>query len=185
MMPTRSIVVATIMMLLMAGSATAAEVGKPAPGFSLAGKIGNVDLAKRRGKVVILDFWASWCVPCKAELPALDALAKRYKAQGLPIEVIAVNIDEQRQSADAFLKDAKVGHVTVAYDPGGKVAEKYDLPTMPTSFVIGPDGVIREIHAGYREGDEKKLAARAESLAPAPDKKPRRNKQRPNRSPTK
>lgn len=124
---------------------------------SLDGK-GTVEPAKMKGKVVIVDFWASWCEPCKIELPALNALYKKYKSKGLV--VVGVNLDEKKTDAQAFLKDHPVDF-PLAWDGGDKkvLAEKASIETMPTSFIVDKKGVISVRHAAFREGDEKKIEA--------------------------
>lgn len=150
-------------------AARAVEPGDRAPDFALKDlRGGTVKLSSLRGKVVVLDFWASWCTPCKKELPALDALAQRWAKEGRKdIVVVAVNIDNDRSNAEKFLRAAKISaSIRVLLDPGGSVAARYDLPTMPTSFVIDRKGIVRHVHAGYRAGDERRLAQEAESLLP-------------------
>jgi thiol-disulfide isomerase/thioredoxin len=103
-------------------------------------------LAGLRGKVIVIDFWASWCGPCKTSFPAIDALFREYRARGL--EVIAVNLDERRRDADAFL--AEHPHtLTVAFDPSGASAAAFHVRGMPSSFLIDRDGVVRFTHMGY------------------------------------
>jgi thiol-disulfide isomerase/thioredoxin len=117
-----------------------------------------------RGKVLVIDFWASWCKPCLKELPALDALAKKYKTAGKDVVIIAVNIDKDRKNAEKFLKSAKVSTLTVVYDPSGSMAEQYDVPTMPSSYVVDKKGIIRHVHEGYTTGDERKLEREINAL---------------------
>jgi peroxiredoxin len=137
------------------GTPRAADKGDRAADFeahALAG--GTVRLSSLRGKVVLLDFWASWCEPCKKELPVLAKLASKLRPRG--VEIVAVNIDNKRENADAFLKSHGV-QLRVLLDPDGKIASKYDPPTMPTSFVIDQQGTIRQVNAGYDDGDEVKI----------------------------
>jgi thiol-disulfide isomerase/thioredoxin len=154
----------------LAGFALAAgKVGGRAPDFTLktlAGK--EVSLSSLRGKVVLVDFWASWCKPCKKELPELDKLAKAYKAAGAKVEIIAINIDSERGNADKFLKGAKVGSLTVLLDPGGTSAELYRPGTMPTSYVVDAKGIVRHVNEGYSAGDEEKYKKQIDALLPRP-----------------
>ncbi len=105
-----------------------------------------VSLADSKGKVVLVDFWASWCGPCKASFPALDALYQELRNRGL--EVIAVNVDERRSDAAAFLAD-KPHSMVVLFDPKGTAPLAYGVTGMPTSFLIGRDGRVRFVHTGY------------------------------------
>ncbi len=151
--------------LVGSGGAAATKVGERAADFTLPDLDGKtVKLSSLKGTVVVLDFWASWCGPCKKELPALDALAKRYRDAGKAVVVLALNIDRERANAEKFLATAKIDDLRVLLDPQGKTASAYDLPTMPSSFVIDGRGLIRKVHAGYASGDEKKLAAEIDRL---------------------
>ncbi len=154
----RALSVGFLSLFLFAGAAGATKVGDRAADFSLKDLSGQtVKLSDLRGKVVLLDFWASWCAPCRKELPALDQMAARYKKAGKDVVILAVNIDKDRAKARRFLQEARVKNVRVLLDPQGAVASRYELPTMPTSFVIDQRGIVREVTDGYRSGDEKKL----------------------------
>jgi peroxiredoxin len=121
----------------------------------------TLKLSRLRGKVVLLDFWASWCEPCKKELPVLARMAPRMKQRG--VEIVAVNIDENRANAEAFLKSHGLD-LTVVYDQGHKIVGEWEPPKMPSSFVIDRDGVIRAVNAGFDTGDESKLEQQLISL---------------------
>lgn len=123
----------------------------------------ELDLASLRGKVVLLDIWASWCAPCKEELPMLDDMSKRLASQG--VRVLAVSIDEDREAAEAFLSTRKRWNLTLAHDPKGHVPEKLQPPKMPTSYVIDSKGVLRHINAGFERADMKVLEAKLRELA--------------------
>jgi len=154
---------------LVCAAATAwagAKVGDRAGDFSLPALDGSkVKLSDLRGNIVIVDFWASWCVPCKKELPALDALAKKYAAEKKPVVILAVNVDKERANAEKLLASVNVSSLRVLLDPEGRVASAYDVPTMPSSFVIDAKGLVRNVHAGFSSGDEKKFAEEVEALA--------------------
>jgi cytochrome c biogenesis protein CcmG/thiol:disulfide interchange protein DsbE len=127
-------------------SITAADP-KHAPNVALHAADGvTVQLADYKGKVVLIDFWASWCPPCKASFPALDAIYREYQGKGL--EVLAVNVDERRRDADTFL-DAHPHRLTVLYDPKGVSPEAFGVKGMPSSFLIDRAGNIRFTHMGY------------------------------------
>ncbi len=126
-----------------------AQDGKPAPDFTLptfAG--GEVSLAQLRGKVVYLDFWASWCGPCRKSFPWLEGLRQRLASQGL--EIVAVNIDSRRQAAERFLREVPV-NFTIALDPEGRVADRYGVEFMPTAYLIDRRGRVVARHFGFRE----------------------------------
>ncbi len=124
-----------------------------------------LDLSIYRGKVVYLDFWASWCGPCRESFPWMNHLQQRYQDQGL--EVVAVNVDTERGAAQAFLHDypARFGLI---FDPQGDIAESYDLQGMPSSFLIGRDGVLAYKHLGFRKDDPAALEARIKQLLAQP-----------------
>lgn len=126
----------------------AAAAGTPAP--ALAGKSLNesappVDLAAMRGKLVLVDFWASWCEPCRRELPELEALYRRHHAGGL--EMIGVSLDEQRADAQAFLRDVIVSFPMI-HDEGQALAKSWSPPKMPTLYVVDRDGKIVHVYEG-------------------------------------
>jgi len=116
----------------------------------------GLDLAHYRGKVVLVDFWASWCEPCRHSFPWLNAMQAKYADRGLVI--IGVNVDRERAQADQFLRDVPASF-QIVYDPAGRLASQYDLPGMPVSYVIGPNGEMVGRHVGFRN------AARAEREA--------------------
>lgn len=153
----RSLLVA---ILAWATAVGAAEPGRPAPDFTLPDAAGKtVRLSDYRGKQpVYLDFWASWCVPCRQSFPWMNALQSRYPK----LKIVAVNLDERREDADKFLA-AVPARFALAFDPKGGVARAYDLKGMPTSFLIDRQGVLRREHRGFRQDDgaalEKQLAA--------------------------
>jgi peroxiredoxin len=105
-----------------------------------------VHLSDYSGKVLLVDFWASWCASCKTSFPALDALYREYQPRGF--EVLAVNLDEERRSADAFLS-AHPHQMTVLFDPKGASPAAFGVKGMPTSYVIDRAGTIRFTHMGY------------------------------------
>jgi len=120
---------------------------RPAPDVTLQTAAGAaVHLSDFRGKVVLVDFWASWCVPCKTSFPALDALFREYHTRG--VEVLAVNLDERRRDAERFLEEFPHA-MSVVFDPKGNSAEAFGVQGMPSSFIIDGEGIIRFSHIGY------------------------------------
>lgn len=114
---------------------------------------GELSLSKQRGNVVMLNFWASWCAPCREEFPLMDDLLKRYEALGFTI--VAVNIDQRRELADKMLAQLNPSF-TVVFDTENKVSQRYQLEAMPSTFFLDRKGNIRFAHKGYRAGDESK-----------------------------
>lgn len=115
---------------------------------------GQINLTDYRGQVVYLDFWASWCKPCIRSFPKLDELHRKYSKQGFT--VLAVNLDQNKALALDFLKANPVSYPNV-YDEGAKIAKKYGVNSMPTSFFIDRKGEIRLSHQGFNPGDEIKI----------------------------
>jgi thiol-disulfide isomerase/thioredoxin len=115
-----------------------------------------VSLAALKGRVVYLDFWASWCPPCRQSFPWMDAQLARHGAAGLA--VVAVNLDRQRAAAEQFLR-AVPSRATIAFDPAGDTPRRFGARAMPSSFVIGRDGRIRLQHDGFRDEDTAALDA--------------------------
>lgn len=118
-------------------------------------------LERFRGKVVLVDFWASWCAPCRHSFPWLNAMQAKYADRGLV--VVGVNVDRERAEAERFLRDVPATF-QIVYDPDGSVAARYDVPGMPTSYVIGPNGAILARHVGFREGSRVEREAELQKL---------------------
>jgi len=120
------------------------------------------------GKVVLVDFWASWCAPCKASFPVLDKLHREFSSRGFA--VVAVGIDEKPAAAAAFVKKLSPGFVTL-HDHRQELVRRVEVPTMPTSFLLGADGKVRFIHRGFH-GDrtEAELRRQIEGLLAEPQR---------------
>jgi peroxiredoxin len=132
--------------------ALADDAQYPAPDFTLESASGdNLRLAELRGDVVLVNFFASWCGPCRQEMPALDDLHQRYEALGF--KVLGVNVDEDRDAALALLGDVEVSF-PVVFDPDSQVSRTYEVAGMPSTFVVDRDGVVSYVHKGYVPGDE-------------------------------
>jgi len=144
--------------LTMAAPVFAAEL---APEFTLPGRSQPVSLASLRGKVVYLDFWASWCIPCRKSFPWMNSMQKRYGDQGLVI--VAVNMDKNRELSERFLKDVPVDF-KIAYDPEGTVASAYRVKGMPSSYLIDTQGQLHSSHIGFREESIADMEAIIQSL---------------------
>ncbi|MEP7027061.1 MAG: TlpA disulfide reductase family protein [Candidatus Eisenbacteria bacterium] len=133
--------------------AAAPAVGALMPRFELPARAGAVDSDSLRGHTVYVDFWASWCVPCRRSFPWLRELQERYGEHGLAI--VAINLDKDRAAADRFLA-AYPSPFRVAFDPTGKTAGAFHVSAMPSSFLIDREGRLIEAHAGF---DPKQAAA--------------------------
>jgi len=149
--------------LLAAPTVTALEAGDPAPAFalpSLTGE-GTVELARHRGKLVYLDFWASWCAPCLTAIPEIEKLRQEFPADRF--QVIAVNLDRKTRKALRFLEKNPIGYPS-ASDPEGRLPTRFGVDTMPTSYLIDGDGVIRLVHRGFKRGDGEDLRREIRAL---------------------
>lgn len=136
--------------------ASAAEVGSPAPAYSLATAAGKLDSASLKGKLVYVDFWASWCVPCKQSFPWMNEMQAKYGHRGL--HVLAINVDGKQADADKFLGQVPA-KFQVAFDPAGQTPKQFAVKAMPTSYLVDGDGRIVYVHAGFRESDQKSIEA--------------------------
>jgi cytochrome c biogenesis protein CcmG, thiol:disulfide interchange protein DsbE len=132
----------------------ALEYGEIAPSFELPSDSGLISLADSKGKVVYLDFWASWCGPCRQSFPWMNELQSRFSERGL--QIIAVNLDAQTGDAQKFLAQTMASFV-VAYDPKGLTPRLYGVRGMPTSILIGRDGKILMTHMGFNKGNRPEL----------------------------
>jgi len=127
---------------------------KQAPEINLPGVDGDVQLETLKGKVVYLDFWASWCKPCAKSFPWMNNMKRNYADKGF--EILAVNLDKDRALADEFLKKMEVDFL-VAFDESGKSAAAYKLKGMPSSYLIGRDGKVYASHIGFKDKDKVQL----------------------------
>ena len=140
-----------VITLLMAVAVTprAAGPAAAAPDLSFPDETGRtLRLADFKGRVVLLDFWASWCVPCRVSFPAVDALHKELGTRGFA--ALAVNVDEQRKNADSFL-EVRPHTMPVVFDPKGRAAEAFALEAMPSTLILDRAGRVRFRHMGYTE----------------------------------
>lgn len=141
--------------------ANAASALEAAPAFKIPTAKGMVDLSELKGQVIYLDFWASWCTPCRKSFPWMNEMENKYKDDGL--KIVAVNLDKTRDVIDKFLKRTPA-NFTIAYDPGGQLAQSYKLVGMPTSYLIDRLGHIQATHVGFRKKDQEKLEAKIKGL---------------------
>jgi len=140
------------LMCLLAVTTHAETMNEPAPDFTLKNQAGeNVRLEDMRGQVVMLNFWASWCGPCRQEMPLMDEIYEEYEKFGFTI--LAVNVDEDAADADRFLSTVPVTF-PILYDGESRVSELYGVDAMPTTVMIDRSGNKRFLHRGYQPGYE-------------------------------
>lgn len=140
----------------------APETGKTAPDFALKSDSGqNVRLSELRGQVVLVNFWASWCPPCRQELPLLGNLYSQYRTAGFVL--LGVNVDDDRKNATAMAQRLGLRFPTL-FDADKAVSRRYGVDTMPTTLLIDRDGRVRHVHRGYYSGYEKKYEQQVREL---------------------
>lgn len=138
-----------------------ALVGKPAPAFSLKDEKGNtVTLASLKGNVVVLDFWATWCGPCRVSLPHLDTLNKEMAPKNA--KIFALNQGETLEQAQGYFKAEKLT-VPILLDPENKAGNDYKVSGIPTTVIIGKDGVVKKVYVGFAPGVENEIRAQVEA----------------------
>jgi len=140
--------------LLMTFFMNPAAHATKAPVFELPGDSGSVSLQKYRNQVVYVDFWASWCVPCKHSFPWLNKMQQRYGEDGF--KVIAINVDKKKAHAKKFLERVPATF-DIAYDPEGEVADLYSLKVMPSSYLIDRNGNLVHAHKGFKTSDGSRM----------------------------
>ncbi|MBI5279829.1 MAG: TlpA family protein disulfide reductase [Burkholderiales bacterium] len=131
-----------------------AQPGQPAPEIVATGAKGPVRLADYRGKVLYVDFWASWCVPCRLSFPWMNEMQAKYEANGL--RIVGINVDRKPADAARFLERTPA-KFEIAYDPAGNTPRAYGVKAMPSSFLVGPDGQVIATHRGFTEEDRPAL----------------------------
>lgn len=157
--PVKSFTAVAVLVLVLLGMTTTASQAasadtSPAPDFVLKSRSGdNLRLSEQVGNVVIVNFWASWCGPCREELPEFEKMYQNYADLG--VTVFAVNVDDDPAKANTLLNDISVSF-PVLFDPEGEVSQLYDVSAMPTTVMVDRFGNARLIHKGYKSGDEVK-----------------------------
>jgi len=133
--------------------AFAASSSGPAPAFSLSGRNGkSIDLSQFKGQVVMINFWATWCKPCREEMPLLEDIYKKYKPMGFTM--LGVNVEPDSKAAEAWLAKQKPVSFPIAFDTESKVSKMYKVAGMPSTVFVDRKGNIRIMHKGYKPGDE-------------------------------
>jgi peroxiredoxin len=149
-------------LLALAPLASALTGQGEAANFTLKSASGvNVRLSEYRGQVVLINFWASWCGPCRQEMPHLDNIYRKYEALGFT--VFGVNVEQDRKMADQVLRDIPVSF-PILFDEENRVSQDYDVDAMPATVLVDRDGVIRFMHRGYKPGYEQEYEKQVKTL---------------------
>jgi peroxiredoxin len=138
--------------LSLSASAGAIAPGVQAPGFQLHTSAStDLSLSDLKGRVVLINFWASWCGPCRQEMPVLEQLYRKYKSAGFTL--LGVNVEPKAADAEAFLKSMPVSF-PILLDPDSKVSRLYEVSGMPSTVILDRSGKVRYVHHGYKPGEE-------------------------------
>lgn len=149
-------------LFLVSSEAIAIDVGVQAPAFKAnTFEDTPVSLETFKGKVVYLDFWASWCPPCRKTLPWMEQMHRKYGPNGLV--VVAINLDTNKAAAKKLL-DAVSAHFLVVADPDGKIATEYSPPAMPSSYMIDRTGVVHSIFKGFSGNDDEIIEGKIKEM---------------------
>ncbi|GGP38224.1 thiol:disulfide interchange protein [Shewanella algicola] len=150
----------SVQMLSM--QAHALTIGDAAPDFTLKNQQGtNLNLTEQRGEIILINFWASWCGPCRKEMPVLQKLQDKY--QDLGVQVWGVNVEQQNQAGKDFLADLDLSF-SIFFDQTNSLSKTYQVEAMPTTVIIDRNGKVRFVFQGYQDGYEKKYAAAIKQL---------------------
>lgn len=149
----KGIVKGLALVAVFASAAFAASSAGPAPAFQLSGRGGkSIDLSQFKGQVVMINFWATWCGPCRQEMPLLEDIYKKYKPMGFTM--LGVNVEPDSRSAEAWLSKQKPVSFPIAFDTDSKVSKLYKVAGMPSTVFVDRKGNVRVMHKGYKPGDE-------------------------------
>ncbi len=121
----------------------------------------SLDLQSLQGKVVLVDFWASWCEPCKISMPFLQKMAKKYEGK---VEVVGINVDAEKKDAHGFLKEHPAPNISFLSDAKNEFVKRVGVSAMPSSFILDKKGNVKVVHQGFRAGDESKLESEIKKL---------------------
>ena len=151
-----------VLVLMLSANAHALTVGEKAPDFTLKSMAGkNLNLVEQRGNIILINFWASWCAPCRTEMPELQALQEKY--QDLGFSVWAINVEQENQAGRKFLADLTLTF-PIFFDAKNTLSATYKVAAMPTSIIVDRNGIVRFIFRGYKSGYEKKYAKAIKQL---------------------
>jgi peroxiredoxin len=162
-MKLKNTIIALVFSVFAASSlASSGMEGQPAPDFALKSSTGeNLRLSEYRGDVVMINFWATWCGPCRQEMPLLDELYSRYQRVGF--NLLGVNIDDDSRRAMRMIEELGV-NFPVLFDARKEVSELYEVDAMPVTVIVDREGTVRYVHHGYKPGYEDKYLDQIRSL---------------------
>jgi peroxiredoxin len=144
--------VPSLLLALLATAAAAADSAPPAPDFALPARDGGqVRLSELKGQVVMINFWATWCGPCRQEMPLLEQIHEKYEPLGFTM--LGVNVEPDSDAAQAWLKGVPVSF-PILFDRKSEVSASFGVEAMPSSVLIDREGHVRHVHRGYKAGDE-------------------------------
>jgi peroxiredoxin len=148
--------------VLLASAVGAEDLSGAAPNFSLMSRDGeHVSLEDLKGQVVMINFWATWCGPCRREMPHLEALHQRYADLGFTL--LGINVEDDSRGVDKFLRETPISF-EVLYDPANQVSAMYDVIAMPSTVMVDREGNLRYMHHGYQPGYEHEYQAQIRAL---------------------
>jgi len=148
--------------VFMASTTFSATLGNEAPNFTLKSNSSkNLRLSEQRGDVVLINFWASWCGPCRQEMPELEAIYQKYQSLGFTI--FGVNVDKDRPAADQILNAGNLSF-PILFDTENTISELYQVDAMPTTLIVDRSGTVRFIHRGYKPGYEDEYVKQIKTL---------------------
>jgi peroxiredoxin len=151
-MRTGRTLIPTLLLALLAGTATATGTAPAAPDFRLPARDGGeIHLSELKGQVVMINFWATWCGPCRQEMPLLQQIHARYEPLGFTM--LGVNVEPDSAAAQNWLKGMSVSF-PIVFDRKSEVSSSFGVEAMPSSILIDREGRIRHVHRGYKPGDE-------------------------------
>ncbi len=162
-MKLKNVIVALLFSVFAATSLASSQLeGQTAPDFALKSSTGeNMRLSEYRGDVVMINFWATWCGPCRQEMPLLDELYQRYSRVGF--NLLGVNIDDDSRRAMQMIEELGVDF-PVLFDATKRVSEMYDVDAMPVTVIVDREGTVRYVHQGYKPGYEDKYLTEIRTL---------------------
>lgn len=152
----------TLLLVALLALPVHAALDGPAPDFTLKSRGGeNIKLSELRGQVVLINFWASWCGPCRQEMPLLDQMYQKYSPLGFTL--LGVNVEQDSTDAERLLKDTPVTF-PILFDAQNQVSKLYDVTAMPSTVLVDRDGKVRYVHKGYQPGYESEYQTQIRAL---------------------